>query len=59
MRISESSLSNRKYANALVNSVLPTPVGPKNRKEPIGWFGSASPALERRIALDTDITASS
>ncbi len=40
------------------NSVLPTPVGPRNRNEPIGRFGSDSPARERRIALDTDVTAS-
>ncbi len=36
MRIRCSSLSNRKLASALHSSVLPTPVGPRNRKEPVG-----------------------
>ena len=46
-------------ANALANSVLPTPVEPRNRNEPIGLFGSFIPALARRIALATAVTASS
>ena len=58
MRMSASSVSNRNSASALVSSVLPTPVGPRNRKEPFGRFGSASPARERRIASDTVRTAS-
>ena len=33
--------SNRKEARALASSVLPTPVGPRSRNEPIGRFGSA------------------
>ena len=37
----------------LASSVLPTPVGPRNRKEPIGLVGSLMPALERRIASVT------
>ena len=37
------------------SSVLPTPVGPRNRNEPIGRLGSESPARERRIALATAI----
>ncbi|MNV57662.1 hypothetical protein D3C71_1500050 [compost metagenome] len=53
-----SSLSNRNEASALQSSVLPTPVGPRNRNEPIGRFGSDSPARLRRIALDTALTAS-
>ena len=54
-----SSVSNRKFANALVSSVLPTPVGPRNRNEPIGRLGSDKPARERRIAFATTVTASS
>ena len=52
MRTIASSVSNRKFASALVSSVLPTPVGPRNRNEPIGRFGSESPARERRIAIN-------
>ena len=37
-------------AKALANSVLPTPVGPKKRKEPIGRFGFFRPALALLIA---------
>ena len=59
MRIRCSSLSNRKPASALHSSVLPTPVGPRNRKEPVGRFGSDRPARERRIALATAAIASS
>ena len=40
-------------ARALASSVLPTPVGPRNKKEPIGLVGSLIPALERRIASVT------
>ena len=59
MRTIASSVSNRKFASALVSSVLPTPVGPRNRKEPFGRFGSDRPARERRMASDTTRTASS
>ena len=59
IRIMASSLSNRKFAKALVNSVLPTPVGPRNKNEPLGRFGSDNPARERRTAFDTATTASS
>ena len=38
------SSSNRNAASVLVSSVLPTPVGPRNRNEPTGRFGSPSPA---------------
>ena len=41
------------FANCLVSSVLPTPVGPTNRKDPIGLFGSLIPALLRLIAFTT------
>src|SRR5438309_1593587 len=36
MRMSACSSSNRNSASALVSSVLPTPVGPKNMNELIG-----------------------
>ncbi len=49
-RISAWSLPNRKFASARASSVLPTPVGPRNTKLPIGRFGFLSPARERRIA---------
>ena len=59
MRTIALSSSNRNSASALVSSVLPTPVGPRNRNEPIGRFGSCNPARARRIAFDTATTASS
>src|SRR4051795_9881054 len=37
-------------ASARASSVLPTPVGPRNRNEPTGRFGSPSPARARRPA---------
>ena len=46
-------------ARALESSVFPTPVGPKNRKEPMGRLGSFRPTRPRRIALETAVTASS
>ena len=58
MRIKASSVSNMNSANALHSSVLPTPVGPKNMNEPLGRFGSDSPARERRMASATAFTAS-
>ena len=39
------------------SSVLPTPVGPRNRKDPIGRCGSASPARLLRTELATAVTA--
>src|SRR5947199_118232 len=59
MRTSALSSSNRNSASALVSSVLPTPVGPRNRNDPSGRFGSWSPARARRTAADTAFTASS
>ena len=53
------SSSNRFSASAFASSVLPTPVGPRNRKEPIGLVGSLIPALERMIASVTFVTPSS
>ena len=43
----------QEFASALHSSVLPTPVGPRNRNEPFGRFGSDRPARERRIASET------
>ena len=51
------SSSNRKSARDLASSVLPTPVGPRNRNEPVGRLGSETPARARRIASDTVSTA--
>ena len=56
-RIIARSSSNRKSASVRASSVLPTPVGPRNRNEPIGRCGSDSPARDRRIALATAATA--
>ena len=53
------SSSKRNCASARASSVLPTPVGPRNRKEPIGRFGSDRPARPRRTALATASMASS
>ena len=39
-------------ASARASSVLPTPVGPRNRNVPIGRSGSCRPARERRSAFD-------
>src|SRR5436189_165229 len=46
------SSSNRNEASALVSSVLPTPVGPRNRNEPMGRCGSCKPARARRTARE-------
>ena len=58
MRTIASSVSKRYPASALQSSVLPTPVGPRNRKLPIGRFCSPSPARLRRTASATASTAS-
>ena len=56
---SESSESKRYLARALHNSVLPTPVGPKNIKLPIGLLGFFNPALVLLIAfVSLDIASS-
>src|ERR1041385_6522734 len=44
MRTIAFSSSKRNSASALHSSVLPTPVGPRKRNEPIGRFGSPRPA---------------
>ena len=51
------SSSNRNSASDLASSVLPTPVGPRNRNDPVGRFGSEMPARLRRTASDTARTA--
>ena len=53
-----SSFPNKLSEIAFANSVLPTPVGPKNKNEPIGRFGSFKPTLPLLIALLTASTAS-
>ena len=59
IRTIADSSSNITSANALHNSVLPTPVGPRNRNEPIGRLGSCNPLRLRRTASATACTASS
>ena len=44
------SSSKRNSASARASSVLPTPVGPRKRNEPMGRFGSFMPARARRTA---------
>ena len=46
-------------ASARTSSVLPTPVGPRKMKLPMGRLGSLKPARLRRMALETRRTASS
>ena len=52
-------MSNRFSASDFASSVLPTPVGPKNRNEPIGLPGSFIPAFDLIMASVTLVTASS
>ena len=54
-----SSLPKSTSASVRASSVLPTPVGPRKRKEPMGRFGSLRPARARRTAFETALTASS
>ncbi len=57
--ISASASPNMNSARALLSSVLPTPLGPRNRNEPIGRFGSLRPLRARRIVLLMALMASS
>ena len=57
-RTRASSSSNRAAARALASSVLPTPVGPRNKNEPTGRRGDCMPARALRIAAATAATAS-
>ncbi len=59
MRTIARSSSKRNSASARASSVLPTPVGPRKINDPIGRFGSLSPARERRMALATRSSAAS
>ncbi len=54
-----SSESNRASASVLASSVLPTPVGPRKIKDPVGLRGSLMPARARSTAFATSDTASS
>ncbi len=58
-RIRAFSVPNMASDNALDSSVFPTPVGPRNRKEPMGRLGSLRPTLPLRMALEMAVTASS
>ena len=48
-RIIAFSSSNKNFAKALADCVFPTPVGPKNKKLPIGLLSVLSPAVLRLI----------
>ena len=52
-RIIAFSSSNKNSASARLNSVFPTPVGPRKINEPIGLFSSCNPARARRTAFET------
>ena len=58
-RIRACSVPKTASASALESSVFPTPVGPRNRKDPVGRFGSFNPTLPRFTAFATAVTASS
>ncbi|HRZ09535.1 MAG TPA: hypothetical protein P5319_06525, partial [Gemmatimonadales bacterium] len=51
-RMSAEGSAKRNLARARASSVLPTPVGPEKMNEPMGRFGSLSPARERRMARE-------
>ena len=51
IRISASEDPNIYFANSLAKWVLPTPVGPKNIKVPMGLLGSFNPTRLLKIAL--------
>ena len=52
-----ASLSKSASASVFASSVLPTPVGPRNKNEPIGFVGSLIPAFDLIIASLTSETA--
>ena len=56
--INESSSPNKNSAKAFAVSVLPTPEGPRNIKDPDGLLGSLSPDLVLLTAFDTAAIAS-
>src|SRR3974390_738690 len=51
-----SSVSNSAAARVLASSVLPTPVGPRNRKDPTGRRGALIPDRARVTAPATTNT---
>ena len=57
-RIMASSEPNMNSASLRARRVLPTPVGPRKMKQPMGRLGSLRPARARRTALATASTAS-
>ena len=59
IRTIDFSSSNKYSARARASSVFPTPVGPRNKNEPIGLLGSDNPARLRRMAFAVAVTASS
>ena len=59
MRTMFDSSSNMNWASDFANSVLPTPVGPRNIKLPMGRLGSLRPERDLLIASDTATTACS
>ena len=59
MRTMLRSSSKSTSARVLASSVLPTPVGPRKIKEPMGRLGSLMPARARTTASLTAFTASS
>lgn len=50
-RTNASRVPNNSSASTFDNSVFPTPVGPTNKKDPIGRYLDFNPARLRRIAL--------
>ncbi len=56
--MSADSSPKRNSASVLASSVFPTPEGPRKMNEPLGRFGSFSPARVRRMAWETDLMAS-
>ena len=59
IRTSAFSVANSRSASALTSSVLPTPVGPRNRNVPSGLSPSDRPTRARRTVSATISTASS
>ena len=51
IRIMLASSSKSVVANARASSVFPTPVGPRNKNDPIGLLGSLMPDLARRTRV--------
>uniref|UniRef100_A0A0A9AYG1 Hsp101 n=1 Tax=Arundo donax TaxID=35708 RepID=A0A0A9AYG1_ARUDO len=58
VRTSRFLSSNSCSARALASSVLPAPVGPRKRNEPVGCCGRPRPDLDLKTASATALTAS-